>query len=63
MRWLGIKFEPRDIWVGVYWTRERHLGDWPDPEPWWITELTFYICLVPMIVAKIRVYHSPSLEK
>lgn len=35
-----IKFEPRDLWVGVYWDREQVPGPHYD-----ITHV--YICLIP----------------
>lgn len=34
---MTIRFEPRDVWVGLFWDR-RHDG------------LHFYVCLVPCIV-------------
>lgn len=35
-----ILWEPRDLWIGLYWNRERHGG--------FIAEvLDFYICIVP----------------
>lgn len=33
----SVKFEPRDLWVGVFWDRR------PDG-------VHFYVCLVPCIV-------------
>ena len=40
---VSIKFEPRDIWIGVYWDRRSR----------W---LFVYVCIIPMlpIVIKIR---------
>ena len=35
-RW-SVKFEPRDVWVGVFWDR-RDDGLW------------LYVCLVPCVV-------------
>ncbi len=38
MSWSwSVKWEPRDLWVGLYWDR-RVDGVW------------FYVCLVPTIV-------------
>lgn len=34
---MTVKFEPRDVWVGLYWDR-RYDG------------LHVYVCLIPMIV-------------
>lgn len=37
---IRIVFEPRDLWVGVYWDRQ------------WFA-LVVYICLIPMLPLKI----------
>ena len=37
---VQIKFEPRDLWVGVYW--ERRFGF-----------LNIYVCLLPMLPIKL----------
>lgn len=43
---LTVKFEPRDLWVGIYW-------DWsPRHEPddiYDYSELKIYVCIVPML--------------
>jgi hypothetical protein len=33
----GFEFEPRDVWVGIYW-------NWPGP-----VRFDLYICLLPML--------------
>lgn len=41
---IAIKFEPRDCWVGVFWTTEGAcLCTMCRREPW----LKVYICLIP----------------
>ncbi len=39
----GITFEPRDLWLGVYWEHEEDAGKNPYLPNW----LTIYICLIP----------------
>jgi hypothetical protein len=40
-RWYSaLVWEPRDLWVGVYWTREEG-------------KLLLYICFIPTVVWKI----------
>jgi hypothetical protein len=42
-RWsIHAFFEPRDIWIGVYWTRDLSLS----PAG---TRLRVYICLLPCL--------------
>lgn len=33
---IRVKFEPRDVWIGVYWNREPNA-------------LKFYICFLPLL--------------
>ena len=42
-RWsVRVLWEPRDLWIGIYWNHERHNG--------FITEtLDIYVCLVPCL--------------
>lgn len=35
-----MTFEPRDLWVGLYWKRDRNFVG--------AETLTVYVCLVPM---------------
>jgi hypothetical protein len=41
---LKLLFEPRDLWLGVYWNRKVLLGAELPPR----VDLHVYICLVPM---------------
>jgi hypothetical protein len=34
---ISLLFEPRDLWIGVYWTKED------------IGRTRLYVCLVPML--------------
>lgn len=42
---VSIKFEPRDIWIGVYWNKPYKN----------INILWIYICIVPMFPIKLEV--------
>lgn len=44
---IRLLFEPRDIWIGVYWRRERRQFG---PGVLWV-----YICLLPMLPIRIRI--------
>ncbi len=41
-----IVVEPRDLWIGVYWTRQRPVGDNGRVLGEW---LKVYVCVVPML--------------
>jgi len=44
---LSLIWEPRDCWVGVYWTWKT--GVYSDPEPTITRELHIFLCLVPCL--------------
>lgn len=44
---IKFYFEPRDLWVGLYWDRI------PKEGPKDIQTIAFYICLLPTLVIKI----------
>lgn len=50
MRVVEIKliFEPRDLWVGLYWDKKAMSSGKP-----WV--LTLYFCLIPMLPLRIKV--------
>lgn len=43
---IQLKFEPRDIWVGVYWeyNKEAIMTRW----------LNVYLCILPMLPIRFR---------
>lgn len=43
---VKLKFEPRDLWVGVYWDFERYIWNPDQTEHWW---LDVYVCLIPTL--------------
>jgi len=45
---IRIQFEPRDIWIGVYWTKEQTGRG---------RLLTLYICLVPMLPITLQIFY------
>lgn len=42
--WLSLAFEPRDLRVGLHWTR---------PDVNWKHALDIYVCLLPCLVVKL----------
>ncbi len=42
LRMIELLFEPRDLWVGVYWTRRAQGFDGPG-------ELHIYACALPCL--------------
>lgn len=42
--WLEWLFEPRDLWVGVYWTH---------PDVAWEHAVDIHVCVLPMLPLKI----------
>jgi hypothetical protein len=46
-RWrIRAFFEPRDIWVGVFWDRPVSYGDGGQPL---VRHLKIYVCLLPCL--------------
>jgi hypothetical protein len=46
---INIKFEPKDIWIGIYWTTHNWVYE---------KELDLYICIIPMLPIKIAIKKS-----
>jgi hypothetical protein len=45
---IRVKFEPRDIWIGVYWNKPYY-------------GLEVYICVVPCLPIKLQWYYDDQL--
>lgn len=43
-REVAVVFEPRDLWVGVYWNRDEY-----GSSNWRTRRLRVYVCIVPML--------------
>lgn len=42
--WLAVLLEPRDAWIGLYWTR---------PDVNWERAVDVYVCVVPFVPLKV----------
>lgn len=49
--WWEFIWEPRDLWVGVYWTR---------PDVKWRHAVDIYLCAVPCLPLKLRLRWAGS---
>ena len=71
---LGFEFEPRDLWIGAYWSRTEAgiaMDPWAkkDRDAWRrlaglvVTRVDVYVCLVPTVPLRISwVRRRPILE-
>jgi hypothetical protein len=41
---VEVKFEPRDLWVGVYWSRDEY-----GSRNWRTRRLRVFVCIIPML--------------
>lgn len=46
--WWGLRWDPRDVWVGVFW--ERYFDD----ELNWRHALDVYVCVLPCLPLKFQ---------
>lgn len=51
---LHLQFEPRDLWIGVYWEKRDRLIMIDGRE----RIITFYVCLIPCFPIVIEISHS-----
>lgn len=49
---VSIYFEPRDIWIGVYWTKQYTFEQPIDGQA--VEFLYVYICIVPMLPIRLK---------
>jgi hypothetical protein len=47
---IELKFEPRDLWVGLFWDR-RSAGLWQPMRTEYSTH--FYVCVIPTLVVHV----------
>lgn len=60
---LELKFEPRDIWVGLFWTIKSptlEMVHFHDTRAKW---LLLYFCLIPMVVIIITIPNKHAYGK
>jgi hypothetical protein len=52
---VRMRFEPRDLWVGVYWTVDKHDECYQS--------LYVYVCLLPCLPIRLRLPWGRDLWK
>lgn len=52
---VSFLFEPRDLWVGVYWDRRpTEFSNWPKGARPELERLSLWVCLLPTLVIRVR---------
>lgn len=56
----AIKFEPRDLWIGLFWDREDERNTQEETWPVGVRIWRLYFCILPMLPLVIRITRYPD---